>query len=311
MFQCNFPNDYHIESVALGVPHCFEHVFRSCPSCHHVSWKFSSAGFSVNAPHVTPATPIFFSGNRMFETGGHESQHKLLMLTWHLHLNIPLHSRQPNNPLWRSSTPEQNRHQQGLGLSPEKVDASSVSLPFWDCHLKSCDRPPATHCGGLFPRAKPFQSATPSPWWRTHNLRKSADGHLSADFRGDFGGKPGKPPGFFPCFCHQISGGFFTTCSLKLIPGISGISNDMPHKSQDGHGWTEHVSGSETSHGSHDVDPWPADCRLATGSATEQIHRYNSFNHQLSVPIRQSSESESIKDPRKNMNDLPIEHGGL
>ena len=26
-------------------------------------------------------------------------------------------------------------------------------------------------------------------------------------------------------------------------------------------GWTEHVSGSETS---HDVDPWPADCRLAT-----------------------------------------------
>ena len=97
-------------------------------------------------------------------------------------------------------TPQQNRHQQGLGLSPEKVDASSVSLPFWDCHLESCDRPPATHCGGLFPRAKPFQSATPSPWWRTHNLRKSADGHLSADFRGDFGGKPGKPPGFFPMF---------------------------------------------------------------------------------------------------------------
>ena len=68
LFQCNFPNDYHIESVALGVPHCFEHVFRSCPSCHHVSWKFSSAGFSVNAPHVTPATPIFFSGNRMFDS---------------------------------------------------------------------------------------------------------------------------------------------------------------------------------------------------------------------------------------------------
>lgn len=128
LFRCNFPNDYHIESVALGVPHCFEHVFRSCPSCHHVSWKFSSAGFSVNAPHVTPATPISFSGNMMFEAGGHESQHKLLMLTWHLHLNIPLHSRQPNNPLWRSSTPQQNRHQQGLGLSPEKVDASSVAL---------------------------------------------------------------------------------------------------------------------------------------------------------------------------------------
>ena len=93
-----------------------------------MSWKFSSAGFSVNAPHVTPATPISFSGNMMFEAGGHESQHKLLMLTWHLHLNIPLHSRQPNNPLWRSSTPQQNRHQQGLGLSPEKVDASSVAL---------------------------------------------------------------------------------------------------------------------------------------------------------------------------------------
>lgn len=106
---------------------------------------------------------------------------------------------------------------------------------------------------------------------------------------------------FFPCFCHQISVSFFTKCSLKLIPGISGISNDMPHKSQDGHGWTEHVSGSETSHGSHDVDLWPADCRLATGSATEQIHRYNSFNHQLSATIRQSSESESIKDPRKNI----------
>ena len=29
------------------------------------------------------------------------------------------------------------------------------------------------------------------------------------------------------------------------------------------------------------------------------------------LPIHQSSESEPIKDPRKNMNDLPIEHGVL
>ena len=61
---------------------------------------------------------------------------------------------------------------------------------------------------GLCPRAKPFQSAIPSPWWRTHNLRQSA-GHLS-DFGRDLGGQP---PGLF-----HVSAMKLIAASLPMFP---------------------------------------------------------------------------------------------